>query len=152
MTTETYYKSALALPLLLALLGLASLPVADALPAPILVPVLGGLVTFALFGGVPYLLFTIGVAITLRRGRQINWRRLTLFAPLCLLVLFWVCAATVGLFNWNTHELRDWAEAGAFFGAYVLGIGYAYALLVELGYQIVKSRTSNEPPPVAPVA
>ena len=145
MTTESYYKSALALPLILALFGLASLPIIDSLPSP-LAEVAGVLVTFAIYGGIPYLLFTIAVAVALRFGHTPNWRRLTVFAPLYLLVLFWACAAIVGLITGSASDWAEWRIPATIFGAFVLGVGYSYALLVELGYQALRRRLANGHP------
>lgn len=143
MPDERYFKGALVLPLILAVIGVASIPLTPELPA-YLFWVIGPLRTFALFGGIPYLLFVVGIAISLARGRRFNWPQLTLLAPLYLLGIFWSCALAFDILASRSIDPRGWVEGGLIFGAFVLGVGYIYAGMVFLIRFIVRSAGNTD--------
>lgn len=145
MTVQSYYRWALALPLLVPAL---------ALPLTLLNPLPGGLAVVAmllywsvLIGGVPYVLFAAGFLLWTRGRPERVVRTGVLLAPLVyaawLAVCFAVLLAVDGSLGWDSV---------AMFAAYGVGFGYAYVALAELGRALLRPGAARPAPAVQRLA
>lgn len=132
MTDVGYYRASLLLPVGLGAIGLSTIPISNELP-PLVGTVSSSLATFGLFGGIPYVIFCVLVLVSMRDASVAALRRLTWIAPLILLLLFWLVAALYDIAS-GTPNPSEWPLGASVFGAFVLAIGYTYALLVEAGF------------------
>jgi hypothetical protein len=144
MSIKSYYRWALALPLLLPALA-TPLLMADRLPG-----VLGAVVMYLfwsmLVGGIPYLLFATGFLLWMRRAPERRVRMGVLLSPLvytpvllAYLVAFLLIDGTIGN-GWDSLRM---------FGAFGLLFGYGYVALAELGRLLLRPGTRRLMPSAA---
>jgi hypothetical protein len=144
MTTRTYYRAALLLPLAVPALFATTLLLDDR--TPLLAGIFMYLYGSVLLGGIPYLLFAGGFLLWSRGRSDREVRGAVLLAPIVYSALLMLCflafLATDGTFGNGWGGL--WALGG-------LGVafGYAYVLLAELGRLLLRPVPTAAAPAVA---
>jgi hypothetical protein len=130
LTERRYFQASLALPLVVPLfMGL----VAFLSPS----EVLDGFAAIFLFslvlGGIPYLLFVVGILIWSRCQSVSAIRRLSYFAPL----LYVMATAGLGLIAlFFGASIQEVAGFVAIFSVYALLFGYLYVFIVNFVYEL----------------
>ena len=142
MTVRSYYRWALALPLLVPAL---------AWPLTLLNPLPGGLAVVAMFlywsvlvGGVPYVLFAAGFLLWMRGRPDDQVRTGIQVAPLVYAIWLTVCGTVFLAIDGAVASSRDSIGMIAVCG---LLFGYGYVGLAELGRVLLRPGTA----PAAPV-
>jgi surface polysaccharide O-acyltransferase-like enzyme len=142
MSIKSYYRWALALPLLLPALATPLLMADDRLPG-----VLGAVVMYLfysmLIGGIPYLLFATGFLLWMRRAPDDRVRTAVLLSPLLytLVLLAWLAA-----FLPFDGPIGDSLAALGVFAAFGVSFGYWYVALAELARLLLCPRTARMVP------
>lgn len=145
MSIKSYYRWALALPLLLPVLATPLLMADDRLP-----DVLGAVLMFLfysmLIGGIPYLLFATGFLLWMRRASDDRVRTAVLLSPLLytLVLLAWLAAFTP-----FDGPFGDSLGALGVFAAFGVSFGYWYVALAELGRLLVRPGAGRMTPAAA---
>ena len=95
---------------------------------------------FSLFlGGIPYLLFLIGLFVWMRKKDVHAVQRMTFFAPLLFAPMFVFCAlAAVPIQYLMIGEVRIEADVVFQCCVVILVLGYAYVLVVNAGYGVLR--------------
>lgn len=143
MTTRTYYRAALLLPL--AVPALLSVTLLLDNEPPLLLGIFVYLYGSLLIGGIPYLLFAAGFLVWSSDRSDAELRRAVLLAPLVYAGLLMVCVVAFLAVDGTLASGWDgfWA-----LGAFGVAFGYAYVLLAELGRLLLRP----DPSAAAPVA
>lgn len=141
MSVRSYYRWALALPLLVPAL---------AWPLTLLNPLPGGLAVVAMFlfwsmlvGGVPYVLFAAGFLLWMRGRSDDRVRRAILAAPLLFAVWLAICLTAFLAVDGTLARSRESLGMITVFG---LLFGYAYVGLAELGRALLRPGAAQSAP------
>ena len=142
MTTRTYYRAALLLPIAVPALFSATMLLED--KPPLLAGIHLYLFGSMLFGGIPYVLFALGFLLWSRGRSDHQLRAGVLAAPLVYAVLLMICFAAFLALDGTLRGISVWALGG-------LGVafGYAYVILAELGRLLLRP-TRTALPQTAP--
>ena len=128
ITTARYYRLAIWLPIIVALLSGAMISVLRFLPTnlyAVIFMVIGWPALAGFIGGAPYVIFALCAAVWMRGRSEAEIRRCALWAPLRFLPIFWLIAPF--MYNGGTaFGLRDAIEFDASMTLFVLLFGYAY--------------------------
>lgn len=143
MSVKSYYRWALALPLLV-----------PALASPLALLDAGGVVGVALFflfwsvviGGVPYLLFAGGFLLWMRRVPEHRVRRGILLAPLAYTAVLLACFA---LFLVIDGTLANSSDSLGSLAVFSLFFGYLYVILAEAGRAFLRPGQPRRVPATA---
>ncbi len=138
MRQRLFYQLTLLLPLVVpAVLWLVPVEILDRVDHHALV--LGPLIESLPIAGAPYAVFAIGMVAWLQRTPNDAMQRLSVTAPLLFLVVFVVwCAVRVGLQRGAIDG--GFIRSVAFFGVFVLLVGYFYVAIVEVMRRIGSRR------------
>jgi hypothetical protein len=143
MSTRSYYRWALVLPLALPLLS-TGLMLLDGMPS--LVNAVNLYLYWSLLlGGIPYVLFATGFLLWSRGRSDAQVRRGILLAPLVFTPWLVVC---LGLFLTVDSGLSSGTELMGALAGYGLGFGYVYVGLAELGRLLLRPGQSPLSPAV----
>lgn len=96
------------------------------------------------FGGVPYVLFSLAVFVWSRDKTTEQLKHFSYFAPFIFglfLALFYFVYSLA--FEQKDLNIRYLASLLGLFALYGIGMGYAYVLIVNLGYFIIYERKSE---------
>jgi hypothetical protein len=141
MSIKSYYRWALALPLLLPALA-TPLLMADRVPG-----VLGAVVMYLfwsmLVGGIPYLLFATGFLLWMRRAPERRVRTAVLLSPLLYTPLLLAYLVTFLLVD---GTLRSGGDTLGMFAAFGVSFGYVYVALAELGRWLLRPGAARMTP------
>jgi hypothetical protein len=139
MSTRTYYRWALLLPLLVPVLVSPLLGLLPGFPA-----VLAYLLFLSLvIGGVPYLLFATGFLLWMRGASDARVRHGILLAPLVYTVVMIVCLTPFLLLD---GTLANSSDSLGTFAWFALVFGYGYVALAELGRLLLRPGTALAAP------
>lgn len=147
MSIKSYYRWALALPLLLPALATPLLMADDHLPE-----VLGAVMMYLfysmLIGGIPYLLFVTGFLLWMRRAPESRVRTAVLLSPLMytLVLLAWLAA-----FIPFDGGIGDSLGALGVFAAFGVSFGYGYVAIAEFGRWLLRPDAAAQLAPAAAV-
>jgi hypothetical protein len=133
MTTRTYYRAALLLPLVVPGLFAVGLLLED--KPPLLLGIWVYLFGSLLIGGFPYVLFAAGFLFWSRGRSDAQLRRAVLLAPLVYAGLLMVC--TVAFLAVDGTLASGWDGFWAL-GGFGVAFGYVYVLLAELGRLLLR--------------
>lgn len=141
MSIKSYYRWALALPLLLPALA-SPLMMADRLP-----DLLAALVMYLfwsmLVGGIPYLLFAVAFLLWMRRAPEHRVRTAVLLSPLLYTSVLLVYLAAFLLVD---GAIGNSLDALGMFAAFGVSFGYWYVALAELGRVLLRPGTTRMAP------
>jgi hypothetical protein len=99
-----------------------------------------GLYYVSIIGALPYLLFLLGLLFYTRRKDAQRIQQFTLIAPLLFAVFFLCCVLIVILIQYlELGEVRIEANEVEGFCFVVLIVGYAYVLVVNVVYFILRA-------------
>lgn len=132
MSVKSYYRWALALPLLVPALGA---PLALLEPQGAVGVVLFLLYWSVVIGGVPYLLFAGGFLLWMRRVPEQRVRRGILLAPLAYTAVLLVCFA---LFLVVDGTLANSSDSLGTIAVFSLFFGYLYVSVAEAGRAVLR--------------
>ncbi|HEU0015705.1 MAG TPA: hypothetical protein VFQ45_18655 [Longimicrobium sp.] len=128
MTTRTYLRLSLLAPVVVPLLLLPLLLI-DPLPA--VVGSLMGILLFSLLiGGIPYVLFAVGLYVYLDPADERGWVRASWAAPLLYVPVLCACLLALSLLMVRPEQ-GSLLAGMAYYAAWGLGVGYFYVLLVH---------------------
>ena len=135
MSEISFYRLAILLPLMIpaiAVLPLAHFPSALDSTAGW---VLGFLVSAAVAGGAPYILFCVGLLLWLRTKSERTYLAASLVAPLLFAAFLAACAITLSVVEGPPYR---WAAAG-YYALFALAAGYFYVVITH-GLRLVLRR------------
>jgi uncharacterized membrane protein len=135
MSAKRYFQLSLLLPLILPVIVLLLFEPSFANGGIVLI------LMFSLyFGALPYLLFVIGLLFWMRRKDVREIQRMTFIAPLVFTGFFITCVITViPIQLLMIGEVRIEADVVFQCCVVILTLGYAYVLVANAGYAIVKA-------------
>ena len=98
------------------------------------------ILTFSLYlGGIPYVLFVIGLFFWMRRKDAREIQRMTFISPLLYAGFFVLCAvAFVPIQYLLIGDVRIEANVVLLCCVVILVLGYSYVLVVNAGYAVLK--------------
>ncbi len=139
MSIQSYYRRALALPVVVPALVSMLLLLETRLPPDV------GVVVFLLYwslliGGVPYVLFAVGFVLWARGRSDRELRRGMLLAPLVYALVLVVCVMVVFALDGSLST-----EQVGMMGAFGVLFGYGYVILAEVGRVLLRPEPSGEP-------
>ncbi len=134
MKGKRYFQVSLFLPLIVPLIVLLLFEPSFAYGRVVLILI------FSLYlGGVPYLLFLIGLFFWMRRKDARDIQRMTFISPLLFAGFFVLCAvAVVPIQYLMIGQVRIEADVVFQCSVVILVLGYSYVLVVNAGYVILK--------------
>lgn len=143
MSARSYFRWSFALPLVLPivlfLVGLMSQALAGTNEATLATRLSVLLGASLVIGGIPYVLFLIGVLIWSKNQSGAQLRRFTLIAPAAfsaLFVVLWIPYAILSARDWEYTMDAAFTSAG-YYALLCLGFGYFYVLVVHLAYHVM---------------
>jgi hypothetical protein len=136
LRTVTFYRFSLLLPLAVPAVAAAFIWI---VPIDTVAPLTAILVLSLTYGGVPYVAGMVGLQLWLRRRSAREIAHASYWVPVALLPLFWLWMLLLGSSDLAHRDARSLGFFLAYFGAWWLGLGYAYVAVAN-GVRLLAER------------